>query len=202
MKLMSSLKITRASAIVLLGVSLAACHGKSDPSPENFVKAVQKHLDTVDAVCVDSGPLPFDLPHYNGYVGYQEGQADALVRVGLLSKEPTSVNQNGRAIPGFHYSATDEGKKASRPNNRMCDGKTQIQSITWSSSVPDNAPVGTTVQVKYVAKLVERPHWDDEATLRKTHVEVLSTNDGTYNAENFLELTSDGWAVKQAWGTP
>jgi hypothetical protein len=196
--------IHRAGAVLILGVALAGCHGKSDPSPENFVKAIQRHLDTVDAVCVNSGPVPFDLPHYNGAVGYLEGQADALVKVGLLSKDPTSVKQDGHITAGFHYSATDEGRKASKPGNRMCGGKTQIQGITWSSSVPDNAPVGTTVQVKYVAKLVERPRWDtDEATLRKTHVEVLPTHDdGTYNAENFLELTNDGWAVKAAWGTP
>ncbi|BFG80718.1 hypothetical protein PTKU46_87520 [Paraburkholderia terrae] len=67
--------------------------------------------------------------------------------------------------------------------------------------MPDKAEVGTTVDVKYTAKSVERPNWDDEAALRPTHIELLSTNDGIYNAENLLELTNDGWTVKPTLGT-
>lgn len=194
-----SSKTSRACAAVALVVALAGCNSKSQPSNDNFAKTVQQHLDSIDAVCVTSGPVPFDLPHFEG--SYAEKQADALVKVGLLSKESANVTESGRMIPGFHYSATDEGKKASRPGNKMCGGKSQLQSITWSSSVPDKAEVGTTVDVKYTAKLVERPNWDDEAALRPTHIELLSTNDGIYNAENILELTNDGWTVKPTLGT-
>ncbi|BDC45427.1 hypothetical protein [Paraburkholderia terrae] len=193
-----SSKISRACAALALA-ALAGCNSKSDPTKENFTQAVQKHLDAIDPVCVVSGAVPFDLPHFEG--SYAEKQADALVKVGLLSKESANVTESGRMIPGFHYSATDEGKKAFRPGNKMCGGKSQLQSITWSSSVPDKAEVGTTVDVKYAAKLVERPNWDEEAVLRPTHIELLSTNDGIYNAENILELTNDGWTVKLTLGT-
>jgi hypothetical protein len=192
-----SSKISRACAALALAIALAGCNGKSDPTKENFTQAVQKHLDSIDAVCVTSGPVPFDLPHFEGYA---EKQADALVKVGLLSKEPTRVKEGGQMIPGYHYSATDEGKKASRPGNEMCGGKAQLQSITWASSA-EKPEVGATVEVKYIAKLIERPRWDDEAALRPTHIEVLSTDDGAYNAENFLVLTKDGWAVTPAVGT-
>jgi hypothetical protein len=162
-----SSNISRACAVPTLVVVLAACNSKSDPTKENFTQAVQKHLDAIDPVCVVSGPVPFDLPDLQTYT---EKQADTLVKVGLLAKEPTRVMESGRMLPGFHYSLTDEGKKAYRPANpaagsALCGGKSQVQMITWSSSVPDKAEVGTTVDVRYTAKLIDRPRWDDEALL-------------------------------------
>jgi hypothetical protein len=200
--MLSSPNVSRTCAALALGIALAGCSSKSDPTKENFTKAVQKHLDAIDSVCVVSGSVPFDLPDFQTYA---EKQADALVKVGLLSKEPTRVMESGRMIPGFHYAATDEGRKAYRPDNtpsqsEMCGGKSQVQAITWSS-VPEKAEIGTTVDVRYTAKLIERPRWDDEAILGPTHIELISTSNDIYNSENFLVLTDDGWAIKPTLGT-
>jgi hypothetical protein len=197
-----SSKTSRACAALALAATLAGCNGKSDPTKENFTQAVQKHLDAIDPVCVVSGPVPFDLPDLQTYT---EKQADALVKVGLLAKEPIRVMESGRMLPGFHYSLTDEGKKAYRPStppagSELCGGRSQVQAITWSSSVPDKAEIGTTVDVRYTAKLIDRPRWDDEALLGPMHIELISTTNDMYNGENFLELTNDGWAVKQTPG--
>lgn len=195
---MKSVHLFRACAVLSLAAAVSGCNSKAAPTNDNFAKAIQNHLDKTDAVCVRSGAVPFDLPHFGGY---QEKQADALVAVGLLSKESVSVSESGKSIPGYRYSATSEGKTAYRTaadsaDSSMCGGKAQVQSITWSSSVPDKAPIGTTVDVKYSAKLIERPRWDDESVLRLTHVEVLSTSGDVYSGEYFLELTDSGWAVK------
>jgi hypothetical protein len=195
---MKSVDWFRVCAALSIGLVVAGCNSKSDPTNDNFSKAIQNHFDKTDAVCVRSGAVPFELPHFGSY---QEKQADALVAVGLLSKDSVSVSESGRSIPGYRYSATSEGKTAYRAaadpaDSSMCGGKAQVQSITWSSSVPDKAPIGTTVDVKYSAKLIERPRWDDESVLRSTHVEVLSTSSDVYSGEYFLELTDSGWAVK------
>lgn len=183
-------------AALFLGIAAAGCANKSDPTKENFANAVQAHLDSQDAACVIVGAVPFDRPDFHNFL---QNQADALVKVGLLAKQPTSVKDGIRSVPGSRYSLTDEGKKAYRAleptaDSRLCGGKAKLVEITWSSSV-DKPDIGTSVDVKYVGKLIDRPHWDDEAILRPFFPELLSTNNDHFNNENILTLTKDGWAV-------
>jgi hypothetical protein len=98
-------------------------------------------------------------------------------------------------IPGFHYALTDEGTKAYRAANpakesKICGGKARLLAIAPAMSVPDKPNVGDRVLVRYEAKLVDRPRWDDEAVLRPVHVEVLSRENDQYHGEYFLELTN------------
>jgi hypothetical protein len=144
--------------------------------------------------------VPFDAPSF----AYAVTMAEPLVKVGLLTKTPTTVRDTGAAhtlLPGFHYALTEEGKKAYRPANpaiqsTMCGGKSKVMAITGSTSAGPKPQVGDTVDVTYTAKLVERPRWDDEATLRPKHFEVLETTNDMYRGEYILELTNDGWAVR------
>ena len=189
-------KTIRTCAVLLMGAAIAGCSSKSDPTKENYANAVQTHLDSQDAACVIVGAVPFDLPDYHGY---QQNQADALVKVGLLSKQPTSVKDGIQTLPGSHYKLTDEGRKAYRAmnpvaNSRLCGGKAKVVEVTWSST-REKAEVGTSVDVKYTAKLVDRPRWDDEAVLRRFFPELVSTTNDQFNHENFLTLTKDGWTV-------
>jgi len=199
------MKLSNVSSIftaLLFSVSLAACDGKSSPTKENFAKAVQNHFDGKDAVCIFTGAVPFDAARYS----FEERSAEPLVKLGLLTKEPTSVQDDGsahRMIPGFHYALTDEGKKAYRAANpakesKICGGKARLLAIAPAMSVPDKPNLGDRVLVRYEAKLVDRPRWDDEAVLRPVHVEVLSTENDQYHGEYFLELTNDGWVVNPA----
>ncbi|CAE6970080.1 hypothetical protein [Paraburkholderia domus] len=66
--------------------------------------------------------------------------------------------------------------------------------VTWSST-REKAEVGTSVYVKYTAKLVDRPRWDDEAVLKRFFPELASTTNDQFDNENFLTLTKDGWTV-------
>jgi hypothetical protein len=186
----------RICAVFIFGIAVAGCHSKSDPTKENFSAAVQNHLDGTDAVCVFTGAVPFDLPDVQDL---PRRRADLLVKVGLLATQPTSLTVGIRTVPAFRYTLTDEGKKAYRalnpaPDSRLCGGKAKLVEITWSSSV-EKADVGTSVDVKYVGKLIDRPHWDDEAILRPLFPEMLSTTNDQFNNENILTLTKDGWAV-------
>jgi hypothetical protein len=192
-------KISRTFAVLSLGITLAACDGKSSPTTENYAKAVQTYFDGKDAVCIASGAVPFDAAHYS----YEERAAEPLVKLGLMTREPTSVQDDGaahRMVPGFHCVLTDEGQKAYRradpaKDSQICGGKSKLLAITRSSSAPDKPQVGDRVLIRYEAKLVDRPRWDDEAVLRPVHVEVLSTENDQYHGEYFLELTNDGWVV-------
>ncbi|CAN7793342.1 hypothetical protein LJR267_009389 [Paraburkholderia hospita] len=194
---MSSLKITRTSAIVALGVSLAACHGKMEPSQENFNKAVQSYLDGTDAVCVvGDAPAPFDVANIESY---QQQRADQLVKVGLLSKQPVSVRENNQNLPGARYTLTEAGEKASRGvaqglGNRFCGGKAKLVGDVGSTTVDKDAAVGTRAFVRYVVKLVDRPTWDDESVLAH-RIELATTRNDQFQKENFLVLTADGWKV-------
>ncbi|TCG05314.1 hypothetical protein BZM27_34545 [Paraburkholderia steynii] len=100
----------RGHPIVLLGVSLAACHGEMEPSKENFNKAVQSYLDSTDSVCVVAdAPAPFELANINS----QQERAAQLVTAGLLSKQPATVREYSQDLPGARYTLTEAGKKAS-----------------------------------------------------------------------------------------
>ncbi|TDN58958.1 hypothetical protein B0G77_8139 [Paraburkholderia sp. BL10I2N1] len=55
-------KTTRTCAALLMGVVIAGCSSKSDPTKENFAIAVQTYLDKFDAACVVSGAVPFESP--------------------------------------------------------------------------------------------------------------------------------------------
>jgi hypothetical protein len=196
---MKSPTIPRPFAALLLSIALTACDGKSSPTKENFAKAVQTYFDSKDAVCIFTGAVPFDAARYS----YEERSAEPLVKLGLLTKEPTSVQDDGsahRMVPGFHFALTDEGKKSYRPANpakesKICGGKAKLLAIAQATSASDKPNVGDRVLVRFEAKLVDRPRWDDEAVLRPVHVEVLSTENDQYHGEYFLELTSGGWVV-------
>jgi hypothetical protein len=180
-----------------MGVAIAACSSKSDPTKENFANAVQTRLDSIDAACVVSGAIPFDLPDFHNY---PQTRADALVKVGLLSKQPTTVQSGIQTVPGSHYSLTDVGRKAVRTANpvadsRLCGGKAKVVEITSSTSAPEKVEIGTSVLVRYTGKLVDRPLWDDEAALSPFFPELLSTTNDQFNNENILTLTKDGWTV-------
>ncbi len=117
---------------VLLSVTLVACSSKLDATKENYAAAVQRYLDGTDAVCVwSAAPAPFE---YANIHGYEQKQADQLVKVGLLTKEPATVRDYGKALPGARYTLTDAGKKASRGvlaglGNRFCGGKAKLVDI-------------------------------------------------------------------------
>lgn len=193
-----SSKVSWICAALFLGMAAAGCTSKSDPTKENFSNALQAHLDSQDAACVIVGAVPFDRPDFHNF---SQNQADALVKVGLLSKQPTIIKDGIRSVAASRYSLTEEGKKSYRAidpvtDSRLCGGKAKLVEITWSSSV-EKAEVGTSVDVKYVGKLVDRPRWDDEATLRPFFPELLSTTNDQFNGENILTLTKDGWAVSR-----
>jgi hypothetical protein len=150
-----------------MGAAIAGCSSKSAPTKENFANAVQTHLDRFDAACVVSGAVPFDLPDLHNYL---QNKADALVKVGLLSKQPTSVKDGIQTVPGSHYALTDEGRKAYRTmdlvaDSRLCGGKAKVVEIT-SAITPDKVEIGTSIEVRYTGTVVDRPRWDDEAVLR------------------------------------
>lgn len=110
---MLSLKIVPASAVILLGLALAACNSKSGPTKENFAQAVQAHFDGMETVCGLAGAVPFDAASFSHAVA----MAEPLVKVGVLSKTPTTVRDAGEdhtLLPGFHYELTEEGKNAYR----------------------------------------------------------------------------------------
>ncbi len=191
--------ISRTFAVLLVGITVAACDGKSSPTKENFANAVQTYLDSKDAVCIFTGAVPFDAARYS----FEERSAEPLVKLGLLTKEATSAQDDGsahRMVPGYHYALTDEGKRSYRPANpakesKICGGKSKLLAIAQVTSASEKPNVGDRVFVRYEAKLVDRPRWDDEAVLRPVHVEVLSTENDQYRGEYFLELTSGGWVV-------
>jgi hypothetical protein len=85
-------------AAVFLGIAAAGCTSKSDPTKENFANAVQAHLDSQDAACVIVGAVPFDRPDFHNFL---QNQADALVKVGLFAKQPTSVKGGIRSAIGM-----------------------------------------------------------------------------------------------------
>jgi hypothetical protein len=186
-------------AVLCLGISLAACDGKSSPTTENYSKAVQAYLDSKDAVCILTGAIPFDAEQYSGEALF----AEPLVKTGLLTKEPTQVQDDGsahRMVPGFHYALTDEGKKAYRradpaKNSKICGGKARLVGITFATSASENPAVGDRVNIKYQAKLVDRPRWDDEAVLRPLHPDLIETENDQFHSELYLELTAGGWVV-------
>ncbi|WP_027803146.1 hypothetical protein, partial [Paraburkholderia dilworthii] len=166
-------KIAPVSAAVLLTIALSACDSKSATTKENYAKAVQQYLDATDAVCVWSNrPAPFE--YANVRAGEQQ-QADQLVKVGLLAKEPATVRDFGQSLPGARYTLTDAGKKASRGvapglGNRFCGGKAKLMDID-APSAGVKAQAGDKVYVHYVAQLVDRPAWDDESVL-VGHIEL------------------------------
>ncbi|WP_027780462.1 hypothetical protein [Paraburkholderia caledonica] len=181
---------------VLLSVTLVACSSKLDATKENYAAAVQRHLDSTDAVCVVSAaPAPFQ---YANVRVYEQQQADQLVKVGLLTKEPTTVRDFGQTLPGAQYTLTDAGKKASRGvapglGNRFCGGKAKLVDIE-APSLGAKRDVGDRIYVHYVAELVERPAWDDESVL-VGHIELATTANNQFKGETYLMLTSDGWKV-------
>lgn len=192
-------RVSRTFAALLLGIALAACDGKSSPTKENYAKAVQTYLDGKDAVCMLTGAVPFDADEHSSTVL----SAEPLVKTGLLTKEPTHVQDVGsahRMLPGFHYALTDEGKKAYRPadpakDSEICWGKARLLAITYASSASDKPVVGDRILIKYEAKLVDRPRWDDEAVLRPLHPELIATENDQFHNELYVELTKDGWVV-------
>jgi hypothetical protein len=198
MQRIKSSKIAGTCAALLLSLSLAACDGKSSPTKENYAKAVQTYFDGKDAVCMLVGAVPFDAAEHSSEALF----AEPLVKTGLLTKEPTHVQDDGSAhmlLPGFHYALTDEGKKAYRradpaKNSKICGGKAKLLAITFASSA-ENAHVGDRVNIKYEAKLVDRPRWDDEAVLRTLHPDLIETENDQYHSELYVELTNDGWVV-------
>ncbi|MGF6649661.1 hypothetical protein OKW34_000223 [Paraburkholderia youngii] len=198
MQRIKSSKLSGTCAALLLSISQAACDGKSSPTKENYAKAVQTYFDGKDAVCMLVGAVPFDAAEYSSEMLI----AEPLVKTGLFTKEPTSVKDIGsahRMVPGFHYALTDEGKKAYRradpaKNSKICGGKAKLLAITFASSA-ENPHVGDRVNIKYEAKLVDRPHWDDEAVLRTLHPDLIETENDEYHSELYLELTNDGWVV-------
>ncbi|MGC2963710.1 hypothetical protein ACPUET_27480 [Paraburkholderia graminis] len=100
---MKLLNVYRATA-VLLSVTLVACSSKLDATKENYAAAVQRHLDSTDAVCVWSA-APAPLEYANVRV-HEQRQADQLVKVDLLTKEPTTVRDFWQALPGARYTLT------------------------------------------------------------------------------------------------
>lgn len=193
---MKPTKIARVCAAMLLTITLGACDSKSATTKENYAKAVQQYLDATDAVCVWSNrPAPFE--YANVRAGEQQ-QADQLVKVGLLAKEPATVRDFGQSLPGARYTLTDAGKKASRGvapglGNRFCGGKAKLVDID-APSAGVKAQAGDKVYVHYVAQLVDRPAWDDESVL-VGHIELAATTNNQFNGETFLILTDDGWKV-------
>lgn len=191
-----SSNVSRICAVLILGIAVTGCSSKSAPSKENFANAVQSHLDRFDAVCVVTGAVPFDLPDDHDL---PQNRADALVKVGLLSRQPTSLKVGIRTLPGSRYSLTDEGKKAYRAmdpaaDSRLCGGKAKVVEIT-SAIAPDKVDIGTSIDVQYTGKLVDRPGWDDEAILRPLFHELLPTTNDQFDGENIVTLTKDGWTV-------
>lgn len=150
------LNIARTGAALVLGIALGGCSSKSDPTKENFANAVQSLLDRFDATCVVSGAVPFDLPDYHNY---PQNRADALVKVGLLAKQPARVKDGVLTVPGSRYSLTDEGRKAYRTmdptgDSRLCGGKSKVVEIT-SAIAPDKVEIGTSIEVRYTGKVVD-----------------------------------------------
>ncbi|WP_133667285.1 hypothetical protein [Paraburkholderia sp. BL10I2N1] len=102
-------------------------------------------------------------------------------------------------MSGSRYSLTDEGRKAYRTmspaeNSRLCGGKSKVVEIT-SAIAPDKVEIGTSIEVRYTGKVVDRPGWDDEAVLRPFFPELLSTTNDQFNNYNIVTLTKDGWTV-------
>jgi hypothetical protein len=149
------------------------------------------------AVCVIAdSPAPFELANIKIN---QQQQADQLVKVGLLSKQPATVREYNQDLPGARYTLTETGEKASRGvvqglGNRFCGGKAKLVGDVGSTTVDKDAAVGTRAFVRYVVKLVDRPTWDDEAVLAH-HIELATTRNDQFQKENFLVLTADGWKV-------
>ncbi|MFM0416043.1 hypothetical protein [Paraburkholderia aromaticivorans] len=181
---------------MLLTITLGACDSKSATTKENYAKAVQQYLGATDAVCVwSTRPAPFE---YANVRAWEQQQADQLVKVGLLAKEPATVRDFGQSLPGARYTLTDAGKKASRGvasglGNRFCGGKAKLVDID-APSAGVKAQAGDKVYVHYVAQLVDRPAWDDESVL-VGHIELVATTNNQFNGEAVLILTDDGWKV-------
>ena len=125
-------KIVRVCAAMLLTITLGACGRQVGYDKENYAKAVQQYLGATDAVCVWSTPACAVRVCERSRLGAE--QADQLVKVGLLAKEPATVRDFGQSLPGARYTLTDAGKKASRGvasglGNRFCGGKAKLVDV-------------------------------------------------------------------------
>ena len=172
-------------AIRILGIALlasaAGCHKKSDPTPENFTKALNAHfLQHPDCLFPDPPRFPFETSDPE-----KTKQMNTLVDSQLLK---VSVE---RDIHVSRYVPTPAGERLAP---KFCYGHRVVTSIdSFTPPVTRNGFPESDVTYHY--KVEDVPIWANTAAVRAAFPKFAYEISGNANDKATLAATITGWQV-------
>jgi len=207
--------------LTLLSLSvLTACNSASDPTKENFGKAIDAYLAKRGELCLNSQAWPFELSDMQKRMGNPfggagpAGEMEALKSQGLVSsnvvERPVTafgVGATGRMERVTRYELTAEGERYLRVGRNelhaankgatrgsLCYGRKALEKVVkWEG--PIKLGDYQSVSVKYLYRVVDLAEWasSEEIQAAFPHVKQVIHGAGTKQQSHGVKLTSEGW---------
>jgi hypothetical protein len=206
--------------LIALGLAacLAACHGKTEPSRENFTAAIRVYLERRGDLCVAKYTWPIDVPVGPPASGGRDAlQMPVLEKLGLVVSSDAVVDAAGKQQRVKRYDLTDEGRKyyIARPvavvggapasqapaQKDLCAAHLNLDKVeSWELSKDAD---GEHAVVSYTYG-VEAPGWARDAEAQRVFPAIARVLRGAGSAElkETLTLTKEGWVARELLGAP
>lgn len=204
-------------AIAAITGLVSACGSAQEASVGNFKQVIDAHyardcilvrLEGGRGVETGRFPVTVELNASQGQAArernaWETREFDALVAVGLLRVEDTTVASRGwhvgpaKQVPAKRYTLTEAGEKNYRADEQQppagfCAGHYQVDEIKRFSEPGARGPY-TMSEVAYVYSPQDVPDWATEPRVLQTMPELVTALRVGQDGQAVLIKTNEGW---------
>lgn len=198
-----TMKLKMLASVVIATALLAGCDNNQTASESNLKKSIQDYLDTMPAICINTGVFPAVLSPQMDTKRIEK--LDALVDVGLLKRAKKEVVIKDiwgeeKPLEGIEFNLTSDGQKFFDDTTanfsgrgRFCTGKLTVTEVTNFSEPAERN--GQKISIaNFKQKIDDIAPWAQNEKVVVAFPQIKSIQENAAKTQQTpLVLTNDGW---------